>query len=152
MTSTGANTEVTSGNRELTITRVFDAPRDLVFAAWTKPEHITRWFGPNNFKVTDCEIDFRAGGKFRFCMRGLGRDHWMEGVYREIVAPERIVWSGTLAHEGNEIVTTVTFAELGAKTRLTVHQTFSIETDSTRGARQGWSETLEHLAEFLKAA
>jgi uncharacterized protein YndB with AHSA1/START domain len=152
MTSANSQTESTSGNRELVITRVFDAPRELVFRAWTKAEHLSKWFGPSGFTVSSCEIDFRVGGKFRFCMSGLGREHWVHGEYREIVAPERIVWTGTLEHEGNELVTTVTFADLAAKTRLTVHQTYSIETDSTRGARQGWTETLEHLAEFLKAA
>jgi uncharacterized protein YndB with AHSA1/START domain len=149
---TSAATEVTTGDRELTITRIFDAPRDLVFEAWTKPEHLMRWFAPNNFTIPTCEMDFRVGGKFRLCMSGFGSEHWVSGEYREIVAPERIVWSGTLPHEGNEIVTTATFADLGGKTRLTVHQTYSIETDSTRGARFGWTETLEHLAEFLKAA
>jgi uncharacterized protein YndB with AHSA1/START domain len=146
------NTEVTFGDRELTITRIFDAPRSLVFAAWTEPTHLMRWFAPNNFTVPACEMDFRDGGKFRLCMRGLGKDHWMNGVFREIVEPERIVWSGMLDNDTNEVLTTVTFAELDGRTRLTVHQTFSIETDSTRGARQGWTETLEHLAEFLAAA
>jgi uncharacterized protein YndB with AHSA1/START domain len=146
------NTEVTFGDRELTITRIFDAPRSLVFAAWTEPTHLMRWFAPNNFTVPACEMEFRDGGKFRLCMRGLGKDHWMNGVFREIVEPERIVWSGMLDNDTNEVLTTVTFAELDGRTRLTVHQTFSIETDSTRGARQGWTETLEHLAEFLAAA
>jgi uncharacterized protein YndB with AHSA1/START domain len=146
------NTEVTVGDRELTITRIFDAPRALVFDAWAEPKHLMRWFAPNNFTLPVCEMDFRAGGKFRFCMRGLGNDHWVNGVYREIVKPERIVWTGTMEHDSNEVVTTVTFADLGGKTRVTVHQTYSIETDSTRGAREGWTETLEHLAEFLAAA
>ena len=146
------NTEVTFGDRELTITRIFDAPRSLVFAAWTEPTHLMRWFAPNNFTVPACEMEFRDGGKFRLCMRGLGKDHWMNGVFREIVEPERIVWSGMLDNDTNEVLTTVTFAELDGRTRLTVHQTFSIETDSTRGAPQGWTETLGHLAEFLAAA
>ena len=145
------NTEVITGDRELTITRIFDAPRELVFRAWTKPEYMMRWFAPKGFTLPSCEMDFRVGGKYRLCMRGLGRDHWVSGEYREIVPPQRIVWTGALEHERNEVVTTVTFADLPGKTRLTVHQTFSIETDSTRGARNGWTETLEHLAEFLKA-
>jgi uncharacterized protein YndB with AHSA1/START domain len=147
-----ADTQVTTGDRELTITRTFDAPRELVFSAWTKPEHLMRWFAPNGFTVPSCEMDFRVGGKYRLCMRGFGQEHWVSGEYREIVALERIVWTGILSHDGNEIVTTVTFTDLGAKTRLTVHQTYSIDTDSTRGARYGWTETLDHLAEFLKAA
>ena len=147
-----ANTEVKSGDRELTITRIFDAPRSLVFDAWSEPKHLMRWFAPNNFTVPACEMEFRAGGKFRLCMRGFGKDHWMNGFFREIVKPERIVWISTLEHDNNEVLTTVTFEDLGSKTRLIVHQTYSIETDSTRGARQGWTETLEHLAEYLAAA
>jgi uncharacterized protein YndB with AHSA1/START domain len=146
------NTEVTTGPRELTITRIFDAPRALVFEAWSEPKHLMRWFAPNNFTVPVCEMDFRAGGKFRFCMRGFGKDHWMNGVFREIVKPERIVWTGMLDNDTNQVITTATFADHAGKTKLTVHQTFSIETDSTRGARQGWTETLEHLAEYLAAA
>jgi uncharacterized protein YndB with AHSA1/START domain len=145
-------TEVITGDHELTITRIFDAPRELVFSAWTKPEYLMRWFAPNGFTLPSCEMDFRVGGKYRLCMRGLGRDHWVSGEYREIVPPRRIVWTGALEHEGNEVVTIVRFADLAGKTRLTVHQRFSIETDSTRGARYGWTETLEHLAEFLKTA
>ena len=146
------NTEVTVGDRELTIMRIFDAPRSLVFEAWSEPKHLMRWFAPNNFTVPACEMEFRAGGKFRLCMRGFGKDHWMNGFFREIVELERIVWISTLEHDNNEVLTTVTFEDLGSKTRLIVHQTYSIETDSTRGARQGWTETLEHLAEYLAAA
>src|SRR5208282_4025741 len=148
----GANTEVTTGDRELTITRIFDAPRSLVFEAWTEPRHLMRWFAPNNFTVLACEMDFRLDGHYRLCMRGFGKDYWVHGVYREIVKPERIVWTGVLDNDGNEVLTTVTFADHEGKTTLTVHQTFSIETDSTRGARQGWTETLEHLAEYVAGA
>jgi uncharacterized protein YndB with AHSA1/START domain len=145
-------TEVTVGDRELTITRIFDAPRALVFDTWSERKHLMRWFAPNNFTVPECEMDFRDGGKFRLCMRGFGKDHWMNGAFREVIKPERIVWTGLLDNDTNEVITTATFADLGGKTRLTIHQTYSIETDSTRGARQGWTETLEHLAEYLAAA
>ena len=139
-------------DRVLKMERVFDAPRTLVFEAWTEPKHLMRWFAPNNFTVPACEMDFRAGGKFRLCMSGFGKDHWMNGVFREIVKNERIVWTSMLEHDNNEVVTTVTFTVVGGKTRLTVHQTYSLETDSTRGAPQGWTETLEHLAEYLADA
>lgn len=145
--------EVNVGDRALTITRIFDAPRPLVFLAWSKPKYLMRWFAPNNFTVAECEMDFRAGGIFRVCMRGFGKDHWMNGVFREIVKNERIVWAGLLDNDTNEVVTTATFTVMrGSKTRLTVHQTYSIETDSTRGAPQGWTEALGHLAEFLADA
>ena len=143
------NARIEAGDRELTITRIFDAPRALVFEAFSKAEHLKRWFAPDGFTVPDCEMDFRVGGTYRLCMRGLGKDHWVHGVYREIVKPERIVWTGMLENEGTEMVTTITFEEHGGKTRLTMHQTFSKETDSTRGAREGWTQTLEHLAEYV---
>jgi uncharacterized protein YndB with AHSA1/START domain len=128
---------------------VFDAPRALVFEAWSKPEHLSRWFAPNGFTVPSCEMDFRVGGKYRLCMRGFGNDHWVHGEYREIVVPERIVWTGFLEGDGNEVVTTITFADYQGKTRLKAHQTFSKVTDSSRGAREGWIQTLEHLAEYV---
>ena len=139
-----------SAKRELVIERVFDAPRSLVFEAWTKPEHLMRWFAPKGFTVPACEMDFRVGGTYRLCMRSPeGRDHWVHGVYREIVAQERIVWTGILEADRNEILSTITFADAGGKTRLTVHQTYSFESDSTRGAPQGWAETLDRLAEYV---
>ncbi|HZC46298.1 MAG TPA: SRPBCC domain-containing protein [Candidatus Acidoferrum sp.] len=141
--------QIESGERELRITRIFDAPRPLVFEAWSKAEHLKHWFAPDGFTVPACELDFRVGGAYRLCMRGFGNDHWVHGVYREIVVPERIVWTGILESDGNEMVTTITFADYQGKTRLSVHQTYSKETDSTRGAREGWTQTLEHLAEYV---
>jgi uncharacterized protein YndB with AHSA1/START domain len=143
-------TAAQSAELELILTRIFDAPRALVFEAWTKPEHMMHWFCPNGFTLPVCEMDFRVGGRYRLCMRGPdGKEHWVRGAYQEIVPAERIVFTGSLEHDGNETMTTVTFADHAGKTRLTMHQTFSIETDSTRGARQGWTETLEHLAAYV---
>lgn len=136
--------------RELVIMRIFDAPPRLVFEAWTKPEHMVHWFCPNGFTLPVCEMDFREGGSYRMCMRGPdGKDYPFHGVYREIVPVERIVWTAALDHDGNETLTTVTFADHQGKTKLTMHQSFSIETDSTRGAREGWTETLERLAAYV---
>ena len=139
-----------SAKRELVVERVFDAPRGLVFKAWSEPKHMMHWFAPKGFTVPACEMDFRVGGRYRLCMRSPhGRDHWVHGEYREIVAPERIVWTGTLEDDGNETLTTVTFDDHDGKTKLTVHQTYSFESDSTRGAPQGWAETLERLADYV---
>jgi uncharacterized protein YndB with AHSA1/START domain len=147
------NAAAEAAERELVITRVFDAPRSLVFETWTKPEHMMRWWGPKGYTLPFCTMDFRAGGVYRFCMRSPeGRDYWVRGVYREIVEPERIVWTGGIEEEGKpgpETLMTVTFAEHQGKTRLTVHQTFSFESDHTRGADQGWTESLVRLAEYL---
>jgi len=76
--------------RIVVITRVFNAPRSRVFAAWTEAEHLARWFGPKRFTVPSCETDPRPGGAFRVCMRSPeGRDFWVRGVFRQFVAPER---------------------------------------------------------------
>lgn len=150
------NAATESADRELLITRIFDAPRHLVFKAWTEPEHMMRWWGPNGFTLPVCEMDVRPGGALRFCMRSPGgRDYWVQGVYREIVEPERIVFTVMAEEDGKpgpETVATVTFADHEGKTRLTVHQTFESVTTQTRGARQGWTESLDRLAEYLARA
>lgn len=150
------NAATESADRELLITRIFDAPRHLVFKAWTEPEHMMRWWGPNGFTLPVCEMDVRPGGALRFCMRSPeGRDYWVQGVYREIIEPERIVFTVMAEEDGKpgpETVATVTFADHEGKTRLTVHQTFESVTTQTRGARQGWTESLDRLAEYLARA
>jgi uncharacterized protein YndB with AHSA1/START domain len=104
----------------VTIERVFDAPRELVFQAWTKPEQIAHWWGPRGFTLPICEMEFRVGGKFRFVMRGPdGKDYPFEGAYLEIVEPERIVFQGVIHDEpGHQVWTTVTFADHAGKTNL----------------------------------
>ena len=83
----------TTADRELTVTRLIDAPRTLVFTAWTEPEQVARWWGPKGFVTTYSEMDIRPGGAYRLCMRSPeGKDHWKRGVYQEIVPPERIVF------------------------------------------------------------
>ena len=143
-----------SKKRELTIERVFDAPRELVFQAWTKPEQIARWWGPRGFTLPICEMEFRAGGKFRFVMRGPdGKDYPFEGAYLEIIEPERIVFQGVIHDEpGHQVWTTVTFGDHEGKTKVTVQQTYSFESDATRGAPEGWRQTLDRLGEYLARA
>ena len=139
---------------DLVMTRVFDAPRRLVFEAWTKPEYLARWFGPKDFTMPICEMDFRPGGAFRFVLRGPdGKDYPFDGMYLEIAEPERIVFKGTIHDEpGHEVWTTVTFFEEQSKTKLVVHQTYSFESDATRGAPEGWKQTLDRLTEYLAKA
>jgi len=134
----------------LTLTRTYDAPRRLVFAAWSSAEHLARWWGPNAFTTPECELDFRPGGKLAICMRGFGGDHWMRGTFDEIVDQERIVFTvdaGDL--DGHPIHTTVTFAESSGKTTLTVQQTVPRNPMMAKGQRQGWTEQLEKLAKQL---
>jgi uncharacterized protein YndB with AHSA1/START domain len=136
---------------ELFLSRTFDAPRALVFEAWSKAEHVARWFAPRPLTVPRCEVDLRSGGTFRVIMRMPdGTDLPFEGEFREVVAPERIVFGGTM-HDGNTVLTTVTLTERDGKTRMDVHQRYSFASDATRGARQGWTATLDQLGEHVGA-
>jgi uncharacterized protein YndB with AHSA1/START domain len=140
--------------RELVITRIFDAPRDVVFQAWTEPGRVARWWGPQGFVTTYCDMDIRPGGGFRVCMRSReGAEHWKQGVYREVVEPERLVftfaWEDAEGKPGHQTLVTVSFAEEGAKTKLTLHQAV-FETVARRDEHQrGWTSTLERFAEYL---
>ena len=149
---TSAATE--SAERELVLTRVFDAPRRLVFKAWTEPERVVRWWGPQGFTMPSCTMDVRPGGAFRFCMRSPeGTDHWLRGVYREIVEPERLVltwaWEDAEGKPGHETLVTVTFAERGAKTTLTLHQAVFESVTARDAHRGGWTSCLDRLAEYV---
>src|SRR5688572_2241673 len=112
-----------TADREIVIERVIDAPRELVFEAWTDPTHMTHWWGPRRFTTTTHRMDVRPGGAWRFVMHGPdGRDYQNRIVYREVVTPERLVYD----HGGGDDVepvsfhTTVTFEEYGGKTRITL--------------------------------
>src|SRR5713226_9038389 len=114
-----------TADRELTLTRVFDAPRERVFEAWTNPEEIGRWWGPHGFTTTSLEMDIRPGGAYRACMRSReGALYRRRGVYRDIVPPERLAftfaWADATGNLGHETLVTVTFAERGGKTVLTL--------------------------------
>ncbi|HEY3359181.1 MAG TPA: SRPBCC domain-containing protein [Polyangia bacterium] len=138
---------------DLRLTRVFDAPRARVFDAWTRPEHLARWWGPQGFTLPTCKVDLRPGGAFRFVMRGPdGTDYPFEGEYRDVDPPGRLMFTGTIDDvPGHEVMTTVTFDEAAGTTTVTVHQTYSFESDATRGAREGWSQSLERLTGYLAA-
>jgi uncharacterized protein YndB with AHSA1/START domain len=162
----------TSAQQELVITRDFDAPRELVWKAWTEPEHMMRWWGPKGFTSPHCEIDFRVGGKWFSAMQSPefneGRPIWGIGVYREIVPMERIVCTDSFADEhGNvvpathygmgadfppEMLVTVTFEDLGGKTRMTLRHAGLPAGEMSDGAQQGWSESFDKLAESLAKA
>jgi uncharacterized protein YndB with AHSA1/START domain len=140
--------------RELVITRVLDAPRSLVFKVWTQPEHLVRWWGPKGFTAPTCELDLRPGGAWRACIRSPeGTDHWMQGVYREIVEPERLVftfaWENDQGEPGHGTLVTVTFADEDGKTRLTFHQAVFETVESRDSHHGGWSECLDRLEDYL---
>ncbi|MEQ1951481.1 SRPBCC domain-containing protein [Mesorhizobium sp. CN2-181] len=141
---------------ELTIKRSFDAPRDFVFRCWTEPERLNRWCCPKGFTLPFSEGDIRPGGSFKTCMRAPdGTDHWLCGTYREIVPPERLVfshrWLNDKGEHEHETVVTITLREQDGKTLLTLHQAFFLSEASRDGHRGGWNETLDNLAEYLAA-
>ena len=160
---------VASAGQELVITRIFDAPRELVWKAWTDCEHLKRWWGPEHFTAPACKIDLRVGGKYLFCMRSpQGQDYWSTGVYREIVAPSRLVYSDNFADaEGNvvpashygmpgewpkEMLVTVTLEELAGKTRMTMRHAGLPAGDMGQMAGQGWNGSFDKLAASLAKA
>ncbi len=143
----------------LVITRVFDAPRDLVFKAWTDPQYVAQWWGPKGFTNPVCELDVRPGGAIRIDMRAPdGVTYPMKGVFHEIVAPERLVFTSSALEddEGNpqlEVLTTVTFAEHNGKTKLTLEAVVVKATPAAAaaldGMELGWRQSLDRLAEHL---
>jgi len=166
--STQTDSRIESAAEELVITRVFDASRGLVFKAWTEPEHLMRWWGPNGFTTPSFTVDLHVGGVLHYCMRSPdGQDYWGIGVYREIVPPERIVYTDAFADaEGNQVppshygmsashpaetLVTVTFTEHGGKTTLTLRQSVPESVEEREGMQQGWTEMLERLADDLAA-
>jgi uncharacterized protein YndB with AHSA1/START domain len=153
---------VKPAERELVIERIFDAPRELVWKAWTDPKHVAQWWGPRGFTNPVCEMDVRPGGAILIHMRGPdGVVYPAKGVFREIVEPERLVFTDSAFEDedGNpqlEVLTTVTFAEQGGKTKLTLHAIVIKSTpavaEALAGMEEGWSQSLDKLAEYLAKA
>jgi len=152
---------------ELTITRIFDASRELVWKLWTEPESMKRWWGPKGFTSPVCKIDFHVGGAFTYCMRSPeGKDYWGTGAYREIVPLERIVYTDSFADEKGNIVpasyygmrldfplqmlVTVTFEEDKGKTKFTLKHVGIPSGEDLDNAKAGWNQSLDKLAEILK--
>jgi uncharacterized protein YndB with AHSA1/START domain len=147
-------------DREVILEREFDAPRDLVFEAFSKPEHIGRWWGQAGSKMSACEMDFRPGGAWRFVEQAAdGNEYGFRGEYREIARPERIVW--TFEYEGlpgHISVDTLVFQEIEKaerrRTRITSTTVFASIEDRDgmvqSGMAQGASESYERLANYLQ--
>ena len=150
------------------IERTFAAPRELVFDAWTKPEYLLRWYAPHGCTIEFATIDVRPGGRFHSCIRNprFG-DCWCVGAYREVVRPERIVFTlATADSAGNEIdpvkaghdprwpratVVTVTFVDMHGATKLTLEQNVSEALAKHTGAHPSWLEMLDRLAALIGA-
>jgi len=145
-------------DREIMMTREFDAPRELVFEAHSKCEHLTNWWGPRRYSLELCEMDFRPGGKYRFLHRGPDgvEEHGFRGEYREIVSPEKIVW--TFEWEGmpgHISVDSLTLEDLGGgRTKLVARSQFDSKEDRDgmlqSGMEEGAAETYDRLAQFVQ--
>ena len=146
----------TPSDREIVMTRTFDAPRDLVFVAHSSCEHMSNWWGPRKYEVASCEIDFRPGGSWRIVHKAEGEEHGFRGEFREIVRPERIVW--TFEWEGlpgHVSVETLTLEEHDGKTTLTATSVYDTVEDRDgmlqSGMEEGAAESWDRLAEYLEA-
>jgi uncharacterized protein YndB with AHSA1/START domain len=151
----------------MVVTRVFDAPRELVWKAWTDPKYVMQWWGPQGFTATFCKIDFREGGKFLCCMRAPdGKEYWNGGEYHQIVLHEKVVFSLYFADaDGNKIDAAeygieheaiadahdvITFEDLGnGQTRLTYIGNETMEHAKGSGQLEGWNLTLDKFAEVV---
>ena len=156
--NSGALTVTLPSDREVTLTRVFAAPRALVFDAHTKPEHVRRWFGPRGHTLSVCKIDLRPGGAWRYVLRDPdGGEMGMKGVYREIVPPERLVYTEIFdAFEemaGESVVTTI-FEDIDGNTKITSTSLYRSKEirDAVieSGMEHGAAETYDRLAELLE--
>lgn len=156
MKNLGTLKVTTPTDREIVMTRVFEAPRRLVWDAFTKPELLRRWFGPRGWSLAVCEVDLKVGGGFRFVLRGPdGRDLGMRGVYREIVPPERSVHMESFDDYPGESQVTAFMAEQGGKTTLTATVLYPSKEirDAViqSGMEHGAAESYDKLAELLAA-
>ena len=143
---------------EVTLTRIFDAPRDMVWKAWTDPTMLARWWGPKGFTNPVCEADVRVGGKILIHMQAPdGTVHPMTGTFDEIAEPECLVFRAVPVDRNGvallESLTTVTFHDLGDKTKVIVHASAAplqpIGVDMLKGMDMGWSQSLERLAQLV---
>jgi uncharacterized protein YndB with AHSA1/START domain len=160
-TSTASNPASGPMERELVITRVFDAPRELVFRAWTDSKHMAQWWGPKNFTNRVEQMDVRLGGAWRIIMCAPdGNEFPAQGVYREIVPPERLAFSNLAVDKDGHVIidgfTTVTFADHNGKTKLTLETRgvakVAYAANYLKGMEAGWTQSLERLAESLEKA
>jgi len=145
--------------REVILTRIFDAPVELVWAAWTDPRHMARWWGPKGFTNPVCELDVRQGGAIRIHMRAPnGQVHPMTGTFEEVIPPERLVFTSVARDlDGNPLIeghNIITFEDVDGKTRLTVQSravgVAPVAPQMIAGMEMGWRQSLDRLAELVE--
>jgi uncharacterized protein YndB with AHSA1/START domain len=152
----GATTFTTPSDREIASTRVFDAPRRLVWEAWTNPKHLPHWMtGPEGWTMPVCEIDLRPGGAWHIVWRkSNGTEMAMRGVYKEVVAPERLVNTESWGADWPETVNTLTLSEQGGKTTITLTVLYpskeARDAVLETGMKDGLSTSYDRLAEYLR--
>lgn len=151
-THTNAAVQAVYEDLLLEITRTFDAPRALVFKVWSQPEHIVRWWGPEGCHLSNCEMDFRVGGSWRFCMSSTGMDHWIHGTYEEIAPPERLSFTYVNDADGHNMLVEIEFIDLGEKTEMLFRQQEFMNIGERDGHRYGWSSTFDLLSVYLETA
>lgn len=150
MTSTSS-----TADREIVTTRLIDAPRELVFEAWTDPKHVAHWFGPDGFTNVTHSMDVRPGGVWRFTMRGPDGKDWPNVVtYEQVVPPERLVYLHGNDTEPDMFHNTVTFGDVGGKTALTMRAVFKTaaareQVARENGAIEGAQQTVSRLERYL---
>jgi len=141
------------------LTRVFEAPRELVFACWTRAEHLVHWFGPKGYTIHSCETDPRPGGMFKLCMRGPGgADHWVRGQFTKMNSPEHlIITCAADDHNGVERlheVIDVTFTESQGRTTVRINAIARGPSDEAaamlKGMDKGWAQTVDRLGAHLR--
>ena len=152
--------------KSLTITRIFDAPRERVWQRWTEPEQFSCWWGPKDFTAPYTNMDLRIGGKYLYCMRSPdGKDYWGTGIYKEISEPNRIVYTDSFADEHGNVVSAayygmdseiplemeveVTLEDIGGKTRMTLEHYGFPQGEMHEQAKAGWNESFDKLVECL---
>lgn len=161
------NSTTTIQEGVIIVERIFDAPCELVWQAWTDPEHFMQWWGPQGFTSPSIEIDLRVGGKYHFCMTSpAGQNMYNTGIYREVTPLKRLVFTQSIADEhGNavsptaygmsddipmETEVTVTFEDLDGKTKLTLRHAGFPKSQMSEMAGAGWNQSFDKLAETLR--
>ena len=164
--SNANETRFDAATRELVITRFFNAPRALVWKAWTDPEHLAKWWGPKTFTAPVIKMDVRVGGKYLWCMMDAnGAKYWTTGEFQEVVPMERLVYTDSFADENGNVVSpshygmlgewnelnivTVIFEDAGSQTKMTVRHAGLPAGEMTEMTGAGWNESFDKLADSL---
>ncbi len=154
--SASSNSVADPASLELVVSRLVDAPRALVFQAWTQQEHAARWWGPQGFTTVSCRLDASRGGSFRVAMRAPGGTvHTKRGVYLEVIAPERLVftyaWEDAAGNLGHAMRVTAMFEAQGEQTLITLRQSGFEDIPERDSHRGGWTSCLERFAGYVAA-